>query len=357
ENADELEKALTKTVETTAETPPEPAVSEFNFTGHVTMGAGVELPRDFNSPAWEFFTSVNGAKGQSVKTEYGADLKTKIETAGDYIGKISDDAAVVEVPFTLVDGKAVTQDVSLEAGVLRLSGKLDETAKLEDKAAAWELLDSSGAWIATKYGAEASFLANAGSYKLRLSLGAAKAEQDVTVSAGKIEDVVIMLGAGIIQATAVFAPGGPAVPDSAAIELRKGEAALDGSHEWIATTYGSATQFNVPAGKYLVVVNQDYATGSAAVEVKPAGVAKVEVALNAGFLAVTGPTGSTIEVFAGEKDISGARKHIATEYNGALNKAFNAGSYHVVAKDGEGKVIGEKGFEVKPGQRTEGVIP
>ncbi|HUR43596.1 MAG TPA: VWA domain-containing protein, partial [Aestuariivirga sp.] len=132
ENADELEKALTKTVETTVETPPEPAVSEFNFTGHVAMAAGVELPRDFNSPAWEFFTSVNGAKGQLVKTEYGADLKTKIETAEDYIAKISNDAAIVEVPFTLVDGKAVTQDVSLEAGVLRLSGKLDETAKLED---------------------------------------------------------------------------------------------------------------------------------------------------------------------------------------------------------------------------------
>ncbi|MBZ0262653.1 MAG: VWA domain-containing protein, partial [Hyphomicrobiales bacterium] len=65
----------------------------------------------------------------------------------------------------------------------------------------------------------------------------------------------------------------------------------------------------------------------------------------------------TIEVFSAEKDISGKRKYLATEYGGAVNKAFEAGAYHVIAKGADGAVQGGKDFEVKAGERTEGTIP
>jgi Ca-activated chloride channel family protein len=84
---------------------------------------------------------------------------------------------------------------------------------------------------------------------------------------------------------------------------------------------------------------------------------KVEVSLDGGYLALTAPANSTIEVFSAEKDISGERKYIATEYGGAVNKAFDAGAYHVVAKGADGAVLGEKDFDVKAGGRTEGSIP
>ena len=71
---------------------------------------------------------------------------------------------------------------------------------------------------------------------------------------------------------------------------------------------------------------KDYARGEALVEVTAAGVTKVEVAINGGYLALSGPADSTLEVFSAEKDISGKRKYIATEYGGAINKAFAAGS-------------------------------
>ena len=137
----------------------------------------------------------------------------------------------------------------------------------------------------------------------------------------------------------------------------KGEPGPDGKHEWITTTYGTTAQFKVPAGKYLVIFSKDYAEGSAPVEVTAGTVSKVEVSLDGGYLAVTGPADSTIEVFSAEKDISGKRKYLATEYGGAVNKAFDAGAYHVVAKGADGAVLGEKDFEVKAGGRTEGIIP
>ena len=259
--------------------------------------------------------------------------------------------------MTLEAGEVEKLNVSLEAGILRLSGMMDETTAMTDAGAAWELLDSSGKWITTKYGAETAFLANAGVYKVRLSLGTAKVEQDIEIAAGKLSEQKLALGAGSIEANGVFATGGPAVPDSAAIELRKGEPGPDGKHEWITTTYGTTAQFKVPAGKYLVIFTKDYAEGSAPVEVTAGTVSKVEVSLDGGYLAVTGPADSTIEVFSAEKDISGKRKYLATEYGGAVNKAFDAGAYHVVAKGADGAVLGEKDFEVKAGGRTEGAIP
>ena len=138
-------------------------------------------------------------------------------------------------------------------------------------------------------------LANAGVYKVRLALGTAKVEQDVEIAAGKLSEQKIALGAGSIEASGVFATGGPAVPDSAAIELRKGEPGVDGKHEWITNTYGTTPQFKVPAGKYLVVFTKDYAEGSAPVEVTAGAMSKVEVSLDGGYLAVTGPAGQPLK--------------------------------------------------------------
>ena len=154
---------------------------------------------------------------------------------------------------------------------------MDGTAPLTDSGTTWELLDANGRVLATKYNPEVSFLAAAGSYTVRLKLGTAQAEQSVQIDAGKTTAQSVSLGAGIIEASGVFSAGGPAVPDSATIELLKGEAGLDGKHEWITTTYGSSTQFKVPAGKYMVAFAKDYARGSAMVDVTAAGVAKVRL--------------------------------------------------------------------------------
>ena len=357
ENANELEAALTKTVEAVPAPPPEPAAPAFNVIGHVMMAEGVELSQGYESATWEFFDAVDGQKGQWIQTEYGTDIKINLPRTGDFIVRVTDDVATVELPMTLEAGEVETLNVSLEAGILRLSGMMDEATAMTDAGAAWELLDSSGKWITTKYGAESAFLANAGVYKVRLALGTAKVEQDIEIAAGKLSEQKLALGAGSIEANGVFASGGPPVPDSAAVELRKGEPGLDGKHEWITTTYGTTTQFKVPAGKYLVFFKQDFAEGSAPVEVTAAGLAKVEVSVNGGYLAVTGPSGSTIEVFSAEKDISGKRAYLATEYGGSINKAFGAGVYHVTAKGADGAVVAGKDFEVKAGGRTEGVLP
>ncbi len=271
--------------------------------------------------------------------------------------EVKNDIAMISAPLKIEDGKQAKLDLSFEAGLITFKGMLDGTTPVPDNNGTWELVDSNGQWITTKYGPEVSFFANAGVYKIFLSVGTAKVGQDVTFTAGKIENVAVIVGAGKIDVSAVFAPGGPSVLDGATIELRKGEAGLDGQHEWITTTYGKGAAFDAPAGKYRVVAIQHYATGFADVEVKAGQVTKAEVNVNGGFLAVTSQAGATMEVYSSEKDISGNRQYIATEFEGQINKAFNAGVLHVIAKAPDGTVIGEKDFEVKAGQRTEGTIP
>lgn len=360
ENADELEVALKKTVEAAVEEPtPQPELAlEFNLTGNVIMAEGVEaLPEAFKSATWEVFKSVNGEKGDWIKTEYGQTIKTNIEQPGEYVVQVSDDLAKVSTPVTLEAGKAVKLDMSFEAGLITFKGMMDDAQPMTDTGATWELLDANGQWLATKYGAEAAFFSNAGAYRIRLSLGTAKVEQGVAFEAGKIEEITLTLSGGVIDVKSVFAPGGPAVLDGASVELLKGEAGIDGKHEWITTTYGSVVQFKVQAGKYRVVAKQDYATGFTDVEIQPGQAAEIEVNVNGGFLAATSAADATIEVYSGEKDISGKRTYLATDYNGQINKAFNAGMIHVLAKKPDNTVIAEKDVEIVAGQRTEVTLP
>jgi Ca-activated chloride channel homolog len=359
EDAKELETALNQTVKAEAPPPaPEPAAPEFNFNGRIIMAEGVEtLPKGFDQPAWEFFKSINGEKGEWVKTDYGSSIKTKIEQDGDYILIVSTDQAKVQTPVKVEGGKTPELDLSFEAGLMTFTGYSDDTTVMTDPGTVWELLDTNGNWLATKYGPEVPFFASAGDYKMRLTLGEAKVEQDIAFNAGKAETKKMVLGGALIEVSAYFTAGGQPLLDGAAIELTEGVAGVDGKHKWINTQYGPVVQFKVAPGKYRIFATQDYAKGFGEIEVGAGKSAKLAVSINAGFLAATTRSDATIEAYSGEKDLSGNRKWIATEYNGQFNKALNAGSYHLIAKAPDGAVIGEKTVTVEAGKRLEIEIP
>jgi Ca-activated chloride channel homolog len=353
-NAQELQKALTKTV---AATSPPPAAPENNFIGHVSMAKGVELPEKFNQPTWEFFESANGEAGASVNVDYKTDVKANLPKEGDYILRITADEARLEVPFKIEKGKATTLDVSLEAGLVMFKGYMDDETPMTDDGAAWQMFDAAGQNPVTKYGANAMFLTNAGSRKMMLSLGTAMVEENIAFVAGKTTEQKMSLGAGIIEVSGVFSDGGQAVPEGATMELRKGDADLEGKHEVIATEFAAPSRFKAPAGKYLVMVTRDYATASAAVELASGKTVKVQVNLKGGYMNIKAPGATSFVIFTGEKDLSGERKNLGTEFGEELNKAFNAGLYHVIIHGANDVVMAEKDIEIKAGERHESAVP
>jgi Ca-activated chloride channel homolog len=356
-SADELQKALAKTV---AEQPEQKAeIFENNVIGHIVMAKGVELPEKFQDPTWAFFESVAGQRGKQIGTEYNADMKYNIPKPGDYIVRISEDEAEVEVAFKVEEGKQTKIDASFEAGVVKMLGYMDEQTPIaiDNTNATWRIYNEKGKLAGTEYGGEHIFMANAGKHKMELVLGDAKTEQVVEFLAGQTNEVKMILGAGTIEVTAVFSKGGDVVPEGATIELRKGKADLEGKFERLTTEFKSPSVFSAPAGLYKIYVQKDYAEALAEVELKSGARETLQVDMNAGYLALKGAGAKTFEVYAAKKKLDGSREQIATEFGDEMNKAFNSGSYHVIVYGEDSAILGEKDFEVKAGERTEGSVP
>lgn len=356
-NADELQKALKKTVAAKPEQKAE--VIENNVLGHVVMAQGVELPEKFSDATWAFFQSENGERGKQVGTEYNAKMKFNIENPGNYIARISSGQAQIEVPFKVETGKVTKIEANLEAGIVKLLGLMDEATPIaEDNTnASWELFGDKGQRLATEYGGAHMFLANAGQHKVELTLGKAHAEQVVEFVAGKSSEQNVILGAGVIEATAVFSEGGKPVPEGATFELLKGEPDLDGKYERMATEYQPTSRFSAPAGLYQISVSKDYATAIVKVDLKSGAREKLVVNLNAGYLAIKAPGAERFDFFSAEKDLAGERTKVGTEFGIEMNKAFSAGTYHVIVSGPENAILSEKDYEVKAGVRTEASVP
>lgn len=360
-NADELQTALNKTVAPPVEVePPKPVVPEYNVLGHVTMAPGVELAKPFLDPYWEIYYSVNGQKGERITTEFGVAIKYNMAQSGDYIVKIVGDGSNADIysefPVHIEAGQVSQLNYSLDVGVVRLVAYLDEATPVADGSLYWQFRKPTGDLLATKYGPDVYFLLPGGTHKVEINLGAVKAEADVQVAVGQYLEQKVSLGAGTIEVTGLYSEGGEAIPSGMTVELRKGQASLDGKHEHIATDYNSPSLFKTSSGKYQIVIIKDHASKTYDVELKPGQALKLAGSIDAGFLAIPGSDGSTFEIYGAKKDISGNRLRIANEY-GALNKAFTAGKYVVKLIESNGEVLGEKEFEVKAGERTEGVIP
>ncbi len=355
-NADELQKALKKTV--AAEPAQKVEVIEHNVLGHVMMAQGVELPEKFNDSTWAFFESVNGERGKQIGTEYYTNMKANIENPGDYIVRITQGQAKIDVPFKVEAGKVTKIEASLEAGIVKLYGFMDEATPIaEDNTnAAWELF-SGKQRLATEYGGQHMFLASAGQHKVELTLGDAHTEQMVEFVAGQSTEQNVVLGAGVIEVSAVFSEGGKPVPEGAAMELHKGEPDLDGKYERMTTDYKSPSRFSAPAGLYQIEVLKDYASAIAKVDLKSGAREKLIVNLNAGYLAIKATGATSFVFFTAEKDLAGERTNLGTEYGEEINKAFNVGTYHVVVHGADDVILSEKDYEIKAGVRNESSVP
>jgi Ca-activated chloride channel family protein len=356
DNADELESALNKTVEAQPAPAPEPVAAAFNFTGHVVMAEGVELPQKWDQPGWTFAVAQDGQAGDYIRTEYGSDVKIDVEKPGEMVVTIATDFASVVVPFTLQAGGTAEVKANLNAGIASFKGMRDAATQMKNDGAAWVISKADGTYITTTYGVTPLHLINAGEYKVKLHDGQAESEVAFTVLPGKTVDVVVTLGAGAARVSGTYSAGGEALPDSIAVELRK-PAGISGEKEHIATEYGNNKVFKAAAGDYVAMIYLDYATAEAPFTITAGQEIPVQVNLNAGFLAINAAGAKALDVFAAEKALDGSRKRIGSEYAATLNKALNAGSYHVVVY-GEGDVVlAEKDVVVTAGQRTEVVLP
>jgi Ca-activated chloride channel homolog len=359
DNSEELEIAMTKTVEAKAEEPPPPPpqpVITNNLTGHVVMAEGFELPKPFDSPVWIFSQTVNGAEGEYISTEYGKDLKAEMPKSGPMMATVTSDFAKVIVPFTREDGKATDVPVNLNAGIVKFQGMMDESTNLPADGPYWVFSKADGTYYATGYGGAPTHLFNAGDYVAKLTMGSASIEAAFKVDPGQTKDMVVLLGSGSARVTGTYSAGGETLPDGTAFELRK-PAGISGEKEWVTTEFGPNKVFNVPAGDYVLIAKLNIAEAEMPIKVVAGKEIEANINLNAGFIALSSPAAARLEVYSAEKALDGKRKWLGTEFGTALNYAANAGSYHVVAISSEDAIISEKDIVVEAGKRSEVTLP
>jgi Ca-activated chloride channel family protein len=352
-NAEELKSALAKTVAP----PPPPAAPAFNVRGHVKQTTSLELSKPYDGPVWTFHKppTDDGSEGAYVAQEFNVDMKANLEP-GDYIATVTTGRASVDVPFMVEAGKVSKLEADLEAGIVKLSGMIDENTPLSDKGSAWSLYTAAGKYIDTQYGAAQEFMLNAGDYVAEVALGDVKVKSNFSITPGEVTNVVIPMGSGRLSVSAEFSSGGQAMENGMSFEVYKKGETPDKLGDWINTQYNPESKSDLPAGDYVAVVKLGLAETRLPVKVEAGSSQAIKINANAGFIAVKADGATSYEVHEGKAGLDGTNKWLTTTYDPTLNIAANAGSYLVQAFKGDIK-IGEKTVEVAAGQRSEITLP
>lgn len=361
-NASGLENALGRAVEAAQgqkvqtqapakpEAQPDPLQGK-NFRGIARLVAGSDPIVDTKSDVgWSFYKSNGGQKGDFIAATYGAPAAETIEP-GDYIVVVKYGYVEREFPFRVEKGKLSTLDVALDAGYVTSDGSVEGAGKVAD--VAWEVHDDKGEYVATDYEAVPKFILPAGAYKLTLTKGASKTEKAFSISAGDSINVSMTLDVGKLAVSAVYAEGGPKLEDGIAVEVRRPAKSDIDRPEWVATKYDALSQFDLPAGRYEVVVSVGYARRVFPAEVKSGDTTRTNLNIEAGVARITAPQeGATIEIYDAEPDINGRRKWIGTHYDADKSVALNAGKYVVVYVAKNDKRT-EREIAITAGKRSE----
>ena len=236
----------------------------------------------------------------------------------------------------------------LDAGVLNLTLRASPGAD-PDPDAFWELrgaddLQESG------YGA-AYRVFPSGEHALKVVLGSAEVNQSVVIDAGKVTDLDLVIGVGVVGVEATYSDSVKVEGGDHFVEIFDAKKDIDGNRKSIAYAYGTGAKFDLPAGDYVAVVSLGAAKTEMPFAVKVGERTDIIAALNAGVAAFTSPTDEFIEVLAVKPDINGNRASFGYGYGPAWQTTLPAGDY--VVKLSNNEKASETPLTVKAGERSE----
>ena len=331
------------------------AIGDGLTTADVNLNAGILVARAMatetepiangDAVRWDVVTEL-----LHTDTSYGP-TRTLLVADGQSTVQASLGSATAMVPVTIVAGETTEVDVVVGAGTLVLRGKRSAAANDTDDGIRWDI-SSSNTKAVTTYGGQISVELPGGDYTVVASLGEARAEISVSVSAGKTTEAEVIVATGRLVAHALFAPGGPTVTAGPRFDVLATTPGADGRDRVLATSYDDGATFDLPPGPYILRATSDLATADAAFDLKEGAPTDVSVVLNAGLLAIAAPGGDRLDVLGAEKDIYGDQAILATSYGESWQLAVPAGDYTVkVGKADGSEATGTA--SVTAGQRTE----
>jgi Ca-activated chloride channel family protein len=368
-----LQDALKTAVKKVEEPPKIDPKAPVNVRLYTTLSAGGKPVGGSWFKVWREDKDQFG-KAKRVQVEsggYSAERTFKL-APGAYIATATLGDASAEAPIIIEPGKALEQELNLNAGYLKLITVLSPGNKpvggswfkvwREDKdqfGKPKRVQISSGG-----YSAERTFTVPAGTYVATATLGDAAAEIPVTVEAGKGVEQEINLNAGYLKLITVLSPGNKPVGGSWFKVYREDKDQF-GKPKRVQISsggYSAERTFTVPAGTYVATATLGDAAAEIPVTVDAGKGVEQEINLNAGSLkliSVLSPgskpaDGSWFKVFREDKDEFGKPKRVQISSGGySAERTFTvpAGSYIAAVTLGDAR--GETPVTVTAGKDTQ----
>jgi Ca-activated chloride channel family protein len=316
--------------------------------------------------AWDILGQPD-VEGDRKSVSYSYDAQPSMTLpAGQFLVKITYGNAFGSAPVEIRAGEVTEVVISLESGTIKAMAMLEEGGEPIAKDLGWDVLgmpdlEGNRKSIGFSYDAQPTFLLPAGPCQITVTYGSAKASVDVVVSAGQIQELAIVLGAGRLKLSALPAPGAAALVNDVVWDVL-GPPSLEGARASVGFSYENEPTLSLPAGAYTVVTTWGESKASTDVVVEAgklsnyavvinAGVAKFNAAMAAGGepIVSNGATGLFWRIF-GAPDIEGHRPEVA--YGNQDNALFrlNVGNY--LAEVTRGEVVVKSDFVVNANQQT-----
>ncbi len=363
-NAQELQQALQQVVEVSvkaepvAPKPAPPVKASYNLMARIALTPdGAPLNREVN---WKLYAEQASNEELGEVLAYSYDPLWKLQYApGRYLLEAQVDHAKVQQVIELTE-QPQAQLLVLNAGTLKLSARASADTPPLQHDLSWKIFPAEhpDQQLAYSYDGQAQFLLPAGQYRVEVIQADAHADQTVAITAGQTTTQELIIGAGALRATVIFAQGAKPVENNVSWKVFKPSSDLQGEHmEQISYSYDGKPNFTLPAGRYVLEAQVGEAKVQQAVEVSAGKASEVQLNLNAGALKASAEQGgkpaSDIEweVLSSEEDLQGQRQGIAHSYDEQPRFILSAGEYLLRVKH-SGQVV-EQPVQVQANQVKE----
>lgn len=325
-------------------------------SGRVSLSVVMEEggPPVSQNVSWEVFGEAD-AEGNRKQAAYSYQAKPVLNlAAGKYLVEVKVGNAKGSATVEIEAGKTLEKIITLGAGRVKLSALAADGQPPIAKDVSWEIFgqaDAEGqrAKAAYSYEAQPTLSLPAGNYTAEIKWGGTTVRKDISVAAGKLTEISVVLHAGTLSATAHMAAGADPAPDNLSWEVF-GEPNAEGNRATVGYSYDAQPKFRLPAGKYLITVKRGAVMVKQEAEVVAGRLISSALTLNAGMLKLASSTPGTWEIY-GALDAEGNRKQIFYSYDANTKVAVPAAKLLIVRKEGDKKAQQE--VEVKAGTFSE----
>lgn len=351
-----LKEALAETVVAPEPAPepepapaPEPVEVQYNLIPKAVLAEGGQAPEKVDVFYEAFRDDAQGTQGQHV--DFGYDnVRFKLEP-GDYIAVATSGGARVEQKVTVTSDKTAEVVLNLNAAALYLRARPAPGADVDGNA---QIIIAHPGGTSSGHFGEVKFVVPAGETKVTVKLGAGEVSETMRLAAGQVIDKDIIVGVGKVKANAFYTEGGEKVDSSSlAWKVFKGTKKLDGTREQVSYAFGPDSAFALPAGDYVMTVDMEATSVERPFSVTVGQMTDVNVALNAGVVAIEAPGADGFRIYEAKKNLQGERKQVTYAYGEKMQTTLAAGDYVVVTNFSADKPDSETPFSVKAGERTE----